>query len=107
MENFIAELMPAVISIAITCLTAIAGYVGKAVKDYFKDKIDTEKKRNVVETTCRYVNQIYYDLDGPAKLLKAKENILLQLQEKGIPITDLEMTVMIESTVNSFKDALK
>lgn len=114
MEEFIAQLMPAVISIAVTCLTAIAGYVGNAIKKYieekakdFKEKADAETKRKVVETTCRYVEQIYYDLDGPSKLEKAKENIILLLNEKGVPITELEMNVLIESTVNSFKDAVK
>lgn len=107
MEEFMAQLMPAVISIAITCLTAVATYVGNAVKKYFEEKANTETKRKVVETTCRYVNQIFADLDGPSKLEKAKENILLQLNEKGVPITDLELDVLIESTVNSFKEAVK
>lgn len=107
MEDFITQLMPAVISIAVTCLTAIAGYVGNAVKKYYEEKANTETKRKVVETTCRYVNQIFADFDGTAKLEKAKENILLQLQEKGVPITDLEMSVLIESTVNGFKEAVK
>lgn len=107
MEEFIAELMPAVISIAVTCLTAIAGYVGNAIKKYFDEKANTETKRKVVETTCRYVNQIFKDLDGPSKLEKAKENILIQLNEKGVPINDLELDVLIESTVNSFKEAVQ
>ena len=107
MENFMAQLMPAVISVAITCLTAVATYVGNTVKKYFEEKANDETKRKVVETTCRYVNQIFVDLDGPSKLEKAKENILLQLNEKGVPITDLELDVLIESTVNSFKDAVK
>ena len=107
MENFISELMPAIISIAVTCLTAIAGYVGNAIKKYFEEKANTETKKKVVETTCRYVEQIFKDLDGPSKLEKAKENILLQLNEKGVPISDLELEVLIESTVNSFKEAVQ
>lgn len=107
MEDLIAQLMPSVISIAVACLTAIAGYVGNAIKKYIEEKANTEMKRRVVETTCRYVEQIFKDLDGPSKLEKAKENILLQLKEKGVPITDLEMNVLIESTVNSFKDAVE
>lgn len=107
MENFIAELMPHIIEVIVLALTGIAAYLGAEIKKCYNDKVKSEEKRKVVETTCRYVNQLYYDLDGPSKLLKAKENILLQLQEKGIPITDLEMTVLIESTVNSFKEAVK
>ena len=106
MENLLAEMMPTIIELLGMILTATAVYVGSTIKKYFNEKFNTETKRKVVETTCRYVNQIFGDLDGPAKLLKAKENILSQLNEKGVPITDLELEVLIESTVNGFKEAV-
>ncbi len=107
MENVIAELMPHIIEMAAIIFTAIAGYVGVAVKGFLKEKINNEIKRKVVESTCRYVEQLYKDVDGAGKLAKAKETILLQLQEKNVPITDLEMDVLIEATVNGFKNAVK
>ena len=84
----------------------VASYVGMKIKNIYKEKVDTETKKKVVETTCRYINQLYNDLDGSQKLEKAKENIVDQLNEKGISITELELDVLIESTINSFKDAV-
>ena len=49
------------------------------------------------------MEQIYKDLDGATKLEKAKDNILAQLNEKGISISELELDVLIEATVNGFK----
>ena len=110
MENLLAEIMPSVVNLAFTVLLAVLTYigttVGEAIKKFLKDKADTETKRKVVESTCRYVEQLFADLDGSSKLLKAKENILLQLNEKNIPISELELDVLIESTVNSFKKAV-
>lgn len=103
LEGLMSELQPLIVSACVTILTAVASYVGTQIKKVVIEKINTEEKRKVVETTCRYVNQLYKDLDGPSKFEKAKENVLLQLNEKGIGITELELEVLIESTVNSFK----
>ena len=107
MEEFMAELTPAIINLAVVCLTTVASYIGVKVKALLEEKANTETKKKVVETTCRYVNQLYSDLAGSQKLEKAKETILAQLNEKNIPITELELDVLIESTVNSFKEAMK
>ena len=105
-ENLMTQLQPLIINAAITILTAVATYVGVMIKNFVQDKVNSEEKKKIVETTCRYINQIYKDVDGPTKFEKAKENILQQLNEKCINITDLELEVLIESTVNSFKDGL-
>lgn len=106
MEQLMNELQPLIINAAVVILTGIAGYVGNAVRKWLKSVADTNEKKKVVETTCKFINQVYKDLEGPKKFEKAKENILEQLNEKGIKITDLELEVLIESTVNGFKDGL-
>ena len=45
------------------------------------------------------VEQIYTDIHGKEKFEKAKESIISILNDKGIPITDLEMDVLIEAAV--------
>ncbi len=105
MNELMTELQPIIMNAAVVILTAIGSYVGLKVKTFIKEKADTDTKRKVVETTCRYINQLYDDLDGAEKLEKAKENILAQLNEKGITISELELDVLIEATVNGFKDA--
>ena len=49
------------------------------------------------------VNQIYYDLDGPAKLQKAIESASEMLAAKGITVTDLELRMLLEAAVNAAK----
>lgn len=105
MNELMTELQPIIMNAAVVILTAIGSYVGLKVKTFIKEKADTDTKKKVVETTCKYVEQIYKDLDGASKLEKAKDNILAQLNEKGISISELELDVLIEATVNGFKDA--
>lgn len=105
MNELMIELQPIIMNAAVVILTAIGSYVGLRVKTFIKEKTDTETKKKVVETTCKYVEQLYFDLEGEAKLKKAKESILEQLNEKGVTITELELDVLIEATVNGFKSA--
>ena len=103
MNELMNQLQPIIMNAAVVILTAIGSYVGLKVKTFVKEKSDTDTKKKVVETTCKYVEQIYKDLDGESKLEKAKDNILAQLNEKGISISELELDVLIEATVNGFK----
>ena len=48
------------------------------------------------------MEQLYHDLGGPEKLEKAKASAVEMLNEKGIPITDLELSMLIESAVSEF-----
>lgn len=88
-------------------LTAIASFIGLKIKSVYEKYINDKTKKDVVETTVKYVEQIYKDLHGEQKLQKAKENILELLNQKGISITELEMNVLIESVCNSFKKEIK
>lgn len=106
LEQLMLELQPLIVNAAIVIITTIAGAVGKWAYSYLKTKIDTDEKKKIVETTVKYVNQVYKDLNGDEKLEKAQAAIIEQLNEKGIKITDLELRVMIESAVNTFKDAV-
>ena len=85
-----------------TLLTAIAGFIGTQIKRLYEKHINTDRKRKVVETCVKAVEQLYRDLDGAEKLEKAKENILEMLTQEGIEITEIEMDMMIESVVAEF-----
>ena len=47
---------------------------------------------------------VFDDLGSPEKLEKAKESAVEKQKEKGIPITDLELSMLIESAVSEFND---
>lgn len=85
-----------------TLLTAIAGFIGTQIKRLYEKHINTDRKRKVVETCVKAVEQLYRDLDGTEKLEKAKENILEMLTQEGIVISEIEMDMLIESVVAEF-----
>ena len=90
-----------------TLLTAFAGFIGTQIKRLYEKHINTDRKRKVVETCVKAVEQLYHDLDGAEKLEKAQENILAMLSQESIEITELEMDMLIESVVAEFNLSLQ
>ena len=83
-------------------LTAIAGFLGAALKRVYTKYINDKTKKAVVETCVKAVEQLYADLDGPEKFEKAQENIIAMLDEKGITISEIELKLLVESCVAEF-----
>lgn len=83
-------------------LTAIAGFVGAQIKKLYEKYVNDKVKQDVARTCVKAVEQLYHDLGGPEKLKKAQEGVRQMLEEKGIPITELEMNLLIESIVSEF-----
>lgn len=90
-----------------TVLTAAASFIGLKIKNIYEKYINDKTKKDVVESTVKYVEQIYKDLKGQEKLDKAIEGATEILNEKGITITELELRVLIESVCNSFAKSVK
>ena len=83
-------------------VTALAGFLGAQLKGLYQKYSNDKTKESVVRTCVKAVEQLYHDLGGPEKLEKAKEGIEDMLNEKGIPITELEMNLLIEAVVSEF-----
>ena len=83
-------------------VTALAGFLGAQLKGLYQKHVNDKTKESVVRTCVKAVEQLYHDLGGPEKLEKAKEGIEDMLNEKGIPITELEMNLLIEAVVSEF-----
>lgn len=83
-------------------LTGIAGFIGLHVKNIWDRITADDTKKKVVETVVKAVEQLYHDLDGAAKKEKAIEGIREMLEVKGITIADIEIEMLIESTVAAF-----
>lgn len=86
-------------------VTAIAGYIGIALKHLVKKYLDDKTKIAVARTAVQYVEQVFKDIHGEEKLNKALEAASGMLAEKDIHITDLEMRVLIEAAVGEFNEA--
>ena len=98
-EEFFATYALPVIAAAVT---ALAGFLGAQLKGLYQKYVNDKTKESVVRTCVKAVEQLYHDLGGPEKLEKAKEGIEDMLNEKGIPITELEMNLLIEAVVSEF-----
>lgn len=95
-----------VLPILATALTALAGFIGAQIKALYRRWVDDKTKEAVVRTCVKAVEQLYRDLGGPEKLERAREGIRQMLEEKGIPISELEMEMLIESVVAEFNRGL-
>ena len=97
-EIFGAYVLPAIVSL----VAAAAAFLGNQLKRLYEKYINDKTKQSVVRTCVKAVEQLYHDLGGPEKLEKAKKSAVEMLNEKGIPITDLELSMLIESAVSEF-----
>lgn len=97
-EIFTTYLLPVIAA----ALTAVAGYFGAQIKKLYEKYVNDKVKQDVVRTCVKAAEQLYHDLGGPEKLRKAQEGIREMLDEKGIPISDLELNMLIESVVSEF-----
>ena len=97
-EIFGAYVLPAIVSL----LAAAAAFVGAQIKRLYEKYVNDKTKQSVVRTCVKAVEQLYHDLGGPEKLERAKASAVEMLNEKGIPITDLELSMLIESAVSEF-----
>lgn len=88
-------------------VTAIASYIGLAVKRLAAEYINDKQKKAVAKTVVRFVEQVYKDIHGEEKLTKALEAAAGMLNEKGITVTDLELRILVEAAVGEFNAALK
>lgn len=98
MQEILIELQPHFINIVLTVLTALAALIGKQVKQY----LNTKEKRDIVDATVRYVEQVGRTLGAPEKLALAKEKALEWINSKGFNISEIELEILIEAAVQNF-----
>ena len=87
-----------------TVVLGIAGYIGLAIKKVIQRVADDRTKESIARTVVKAVQQIYKDLNGEEKLIKATENIAEMLADKNIIINDLEIRMLIEAAVREMND---
>lgn len=107
MFELIKSLQPYILEIIVAILTGVASFIGMKIKKVYEEHINTKTKKDVVDTTVKYVEQVYKDIHGEEKLNKAKEKALEWLKEKGISVSDTELEILIEASVNGFNNGLK
>ena len=98
MHELLLELQPALISILMTVLTGLAGWLGLKVKAF----LDTKEKRDIVEATVMYVEQVAKSMGSEEKLALAKTKALEWINTKGFNVSEIELEILIESAVQNF-----
>lgn len=103
----IEVLQPYLIEILVAILTGVASFIGLKVKKLYEEYINTKMKEDIVNSTVKYVEQVFKDIHGKEKLEKSKEKALEWLNEKGITISETELEILIEASVNGFNNGLE
>ena len=109
MKIIIELLQENLIEILATVITAVASFIGVSIKKCYTKYVDTKTKKEIVEATVKYIEQIYKGVmvSNEDKLNKAKEKALEWLNNKGLKTSDTELDILIESAVNGLKNTSK
>lgn len=104
-NELINAIMPYIISAAATILAAIGAYLGTKIKEI----LDTKQKRDIVEATVKYVDQVAKSmgLTSEEKKELAIQKALEWVKTKGINISEIELDILIEAFVNDFSKNYK
>lgn len=104
--DYITDLIETIaMSIAYGVVTAIMGWLGVRAKQFMERNMNDKTKREIVKVCVGAVEQAYKSLHGKDKFDKAAESCSKLLSERGISISDDEMTMFIESAVSEFNNA--
>ncbi len=87
------------IQIMSTVITAVIGYLGLRIKSIYQEYINDKLKKDIIEKTVNYVEQVGKNLtcDEKKQLVLKKANEWLS--EKKINASDTELEILIESAV--------
>lgn len=103
MSDIIGMVSDNIIQILTAIITGIVGYLGIKIKKIIEDYLQTKLKKEIIEKTVVYVEQIGEDLTCDEKKKKATEKALEWMKEKKINISDTELEILVESAVKCLK----
>ena len=102
MELFLNFINEYGMTILYAVVVALGGWLGTQIKSIYEQHVTDKRARDVVETVVKAVEQLYHDLDGKEKYVKAIDAAEEMLTAKGITISGLELEMLIEAAVSSF-----
>lgn len=86
-------------------LPALFGLLGLLAKKLIDRFVDTVEKKQIVEATVLYVEQVSTAIHGAEKLNKAIERAAELCREKGIKTSPEELQTLVEACVARFNKA--
>lgn len=101
------EIMPSLLSLVGTIVAVLLGYAGVEIKKLYKKYVNTQVEKDVVDSTVKYIEQVYTDIHGEEKLNEALSQASKILNEKGIEVSTEQLTTLIESAVYGLNKGLE
>jgi hypothetical protein len=83
-------------------IVAVGSWLGTQIKDIYERYVTDKQTKAVVETVVKAVEQLYHDMDGEKKYMKALDAAHEMLAAKGLTVSTLELQMLIEAAVSSF-----
>lgn len=103
MKEVLNEIIVIIVPIIGTIISGVITYLGTKIKNNLEEKHQNELIDKIINSTVKYINQVYDNLKNEEKLNKAKEISTTRLNNKGISLDEIELTILIESFVGDEK----
>ena len=106
MDEFLIEIMPAIMQFASVIVLALIGWATNSLKKWLDEKGVTEKITKydyLAEIAVKAVEQIYQNEDGDLKLQRAKHIFLDSLPDKA-EVSDMQLDAFLESAVKRMNE---
>lgn len=84
-----------------TILTGVIAWLGNKIKSLIEEKVQNEKVKEIINDVVKYTEQTSKELTSTEKFNKAMEEASEWLNSKGITISETELRIMIEASVNA------
>lgn len=92
------------VTIIYAIITAVVSYIGVQLKNLVAKYMNDKTKREVAKMCVKAIEQIYHELHGKEKLDKCIESISSILNDKGIPVTEIEIRMLVEYAVKEMNE---
>ena len=110
MQTFIQNNSSEILTLLVTIFGSVFTFIGAMIKKKYSEISDHKTKKEIVDDTVKYVEQICSTckkMSSEEKKQMAKEKAINWLSEKGIKVSDTELDILIEAAVNGLQTGLK
>lgn len=102
-QEFWSEYGGGIVSLIVT---SIIGFIGVSLKNIIQKLANDVTKRNIVKSCVLAVEQLHKDIHGEEKYLMCVQYCVEMLNERNIPVSELEIRMLIEAQVKRLNDVI-
>ena len=104
------DLTQALVNLLVVVIGLVATFVGQKGMAFLKKKgvvAQLESKQAYVNIVVNAMEQAFKEADGATKLKNAQTELSQLFRKNGIPFTEDEISLLIESAVKGMNDGIK